>query len=759
MSPKPPSDFTILNIASLAQWQAHQGYAQNVALSSQGLSLPGFIEYVLNRVLGKPRGVADPIDLAVSRCGTLYFLDRQHLGIASYDLQQDRLEWLPCLGGEGVEPTQFARPQALAISDRNLFMGDVGNHRIVALARVNWQVRWLVDTAILARWAHEHLPAAPETQLTPIDLAVDAQDYLYALDEGARVIWKIDPVGRPVQAIGEGNLIQPVSLALDQTGADNLSCLLTYIRAGADRSRVADKVVDLLTRTWAKMAEADQEQVADILAALGPGSLAEHWQTLGMHLREGRPEALELVASQLEPLCARYQILLYVLDAAERQVLKFNHRGEFLGVTVDLKDFPDLQPHGLAVDQQGRLYLGDQRTAPGRGEEDRFIYRFDVTGQFLPPPITAYRGRTDGLVVDGHFNLYVLNRESSRQDITILTQEERYQAAGTYMSAALDSGVHDCSWHKLVLTAQFPEQTQVKVAYAMANAELPLSALTWSEPVINPPDALIVGPTGRYLWLRLELGGNGLASPQINQVQLYLPRLSYLRYLPAVYQENEASRDFLERFLALFETLFNQQESRIGNLTRLFDPLAAPVDFLPWLAQWLAAAVDENWPEAKRRQFLQQAAQLYKARGTRQGFAAQIELLTDQVPFIFEYFQMNCLTDPRGRVTYERLYGDDPFHFCILLKPGQVRDDREYLAVKRLVEADKPAHTSAGVRWLQPWFYLDAHTYLEVNTCLTKPEMRLEERSVISRDSVLTEPHEAGQVGRRSRLGVDTEIT
>jgi hypothetical protein len=51
------------------------------------------------------------------------------------------------------------------------------------------------------------------------------------------------------------------------------------------------------------------------------------------------------------------------------------------------------------------------------------------------------------------------------------------------------------------------------------------------------------------------------------------------------------------------------------------------------------------------------------------------------------------------------------------------------------------------------------HTYLGINTHLQKPEMRLEQQSVIGRDALLTDSDEAGQVERRSRVNMDTMLT
>ncbi|MCO5382521.1 MAG: hypothetical protein NHB15_10865 [Methanosarcina barkeri] len=61
---------------------------------------------------------------------------------------------------------------------------------------------------------------------------------------------------------------------------------------------------------------------------------------------------------------------------------------------------------------------------------------------------------------------------------------------------------------------------------------------------------------GRYLWFRITLVGTEKFSPEVSAVTIFFPKVSYLEYLPSVYSENPANRDFLDRFLAIFESLF-----------------------------------------------------------------------------------------------------------------------------------------------------------------------------------------------------------
>jgi phage tail-like protein len=473
---------------------------------------------------------------------------------------------------------------------------------------------------------------------------------------------------------------------------------------------------------------------------------------------------------------------IFVLDRQRQSVLQFSTAGQLINDTfIDLRPFGML-PSGLAVDGQGQIFIGDRRPASADDEDDRFIRIFTPSGQDSGI-VAVFRGAVDTLAVDNTERIYIFNR--AEQQFVILRLEQMFvqpggplPPVGYYFSPAFDSTTASTQWHKVVLETDIPANTQVQVSYLIADdvTAFPvdvgpgdletLNDLPWSIPaLVNPHDVLIRSAVGRYLWLRLQLIGQERLSPTVQSLQVYFPRTSYLRYLPAVYQEDPRSRDFLERFLSLFETLLAQLEGRIDHIVRYFDASATDVvigDFLRWLASWLAITVDENWSEDQRRALLQRAPALYKQRGTRAGIAEIIELFTGTQPFIVEQFQLRCAQDPAMQTLLAQLYGTDPYCFCVLLpaQPSTRDPTQTRQLVQRLVEAEKPAHTCAGILELQPWVYLDMHTYLGINTYLSKPDPRLDVGAVMPRDTVLTEhTAEAGQLERRARLGVDTILT
>lgn len=501
---------------------------------------------------------------------------------------------------------------------------------------------------------------------------------------------------------------------------------------------------------------------------------------------------------------------LYVLNGADCRILKFDKGGRFKGTCVEEKleepvnividkdgflyvlnnkkvlkfktDEKDklvkpefnleklgIEPSGLAVDLEGNVYVGDKKEIKGE-EEERFIHKFDSSGNYAGP-LLGYRGPCYGLVMNKQGNFYVITGKEG--EIALLKyKRERYfikEPGGTFISKALDSNEPGCRWHKIVLDAEIPDKTQINVYYYISDEEKSEQDIsewkklaTFRASEIKQRDALIQERSGKYLWVKLVLiSSDECKTPKIKRIKAYFPRLSYLRYLPAVYQEDAASRDFLERFLSLFETFLWTNEEEIAQIARYFDVEAAPEEFISWLATWVATIFDESWQEEKRRVFLQRAVELYKKRGTKEGLEELIEIFTGNKnkPMIVENFRLRCEENEDIESTLEKLFGTfKPYRFCVLLKATQEENESQLKTIKRIIELEKPAHTNAGVVVLQPWIYLDMHTYLCINTYLSKPAMRLGVTSVIGRDTVLSDIKEAGQVERRSRTGIDTEL-
>ena len=176
----------------------------------------------------------------------------------------------------------------------------------------------------------------------------------------------------------------------------------------------------------------------------------------------------------------------------------------------------------------------------------------------------------------------------------------RVSPPGSFVTGPLDSNIETCSWHRVQVMGTVPATTSLLVESQTSDDNS-----NWTPFVQcavlggDNPDCLIQSAPGRYLQLRFKLQSSGAATPQIHALQVFFPRESYLQYLPAVFQDDDQSRLFLDRFLSIFQTTFDSLDSFIDNLWQLFDPFMTPDAVFPWLAAWVALPLDPGLTDAQ----------------------------------------------------------------------------------------------------------------------------------------------------------------
>lgn len=234
----------------------------------------------------------------------------------------------------------------------------------------------------------------------------------------------------------------------------------------------------------------------------------------------------------------------------------------------------------------------------------------------------------------------------------------RYSSTGQFTAQRFDGKEPSCTWHRVMLDAVLPPNTQIRLMARAADDEAYLAEQRWrvQQPPYRRPDGseiayhdpfpgeegrqpgagtwetLLQHVQGRYLEVALLLSGSGYATPLLRSVRAYYPRPSYVDHLPQIYREEPASRSFLERYLANPEGILTAAAGRIGEAQALFDPRIAPAEYLDWLAGWFGVIMDRRWETARRRLFIAHAAAMFRSRGTLPGMVRAIRLAVEPTP-------------------------------------------------------------------------------------------------------------------------------
>ena len=213
-------------------------------------------------------------------------------------------------------------------------------------------------------------------------------------------------------------------------------------------------------------------------------------------------------------------------------------------------------------------------------------------------------------------------------------------ATGVYCMAAVDSGENGFSWGRAAVEADLPPDTALRVyAYAsdhrgwgswsdldqgirsLEGDPMPVLREVFGPPVSESGDCLL-GKTGRYLWVMLELTATGAGAPVVRALRLWMRGDHMVDYLPAIYQED----GFTRRFLSIFDSLYTDMDRAIDALPGEIDFDHARGDLLRYLAQWVCVEAGEG--EALLRERIRTALSDYEDLYTVEGVRRSVRRLT-----------------------------------------------------------------------------------------------------------------------------------
>ncbi len=155
--------------------------------------------------------------------------------------------------------------------------------------------------------------------------------------------------------------------------------------------------------------------------------------------------------------------------------------------------------------------------------------------------------------------------------------------------------------------------------------------------------------------------------------------------LPALYQEDS----FALRLVGALDEVLAPVLSTLDNLEAYLDPDLAPEDFLLWLGDWMGLALDESWPQERRRALLAEASGLYRARGTAAGLRDYVHLLTGAHVEIDESGGAAYAMGPEAAPP-----GSPDFALVVRLRPDPALPPPDPARLHALVGAAKPAHVA-----------------------------------------------------------------
>lgn len=695
---------------------------------------------------------------------------------------QSSLDYLPCVGGLGNAPRQFNEPRGLAISPKgNLYVADSQNHRLQVFALPH-----LVLTAIWGSNAGNNAGEFNE----PWDVVVDRSENIYIADKGNHRLQKYDYRQRYFIAFDGTNLRANFFQVLYGNLPGDRFIFIPARRRLEQWSRSLGRNPNNLSEvtiisTQIDTLDAARQHILEILNAKGATDILVEWSDI-------YPLESDVEFDSPTHLAIDAEGNLYVVDSSRDYVKVLDSQGRVIKQISFLSEVVSQFPiTAVTVDADGKLILANSQG----------LHRFDLH--------KGYQGYCGTCKVDCNSLATDINGDiiavgGDLGEVSLIPPPKTFETQGTYFSHPLDSNIYRCQWHKIILqTDSIPISTSIKFWTYTSEEKLTqvdiqaLQPEDWYTGQLNAEDFLILSPPGRFLWLKIEFVGNGTITPILKQLKIYFPRLSYLQYLPAVYQADLVSKDFLERFLSIFETVLGSVENKIDRIAEYFDPDGVPDrKFLEWLAAWVDMKFYQGWSLATCRRLLRHAPELYRQRGTVAGLKLILRLAFGVEVEILEHFRLRrwlflnsqssltggavlwgnqILNYPQlgenshlGNLTLQGtsepisdMFSAFAHRFSVFIPVTETRSDRE-TQIRALIAAEKPSHTQYTLHKVEPRFRVGVQSTLGFNTLVGGyPRLVLNHCATLGYDAVLNSSPESKtvgiQVGNR-RVGVTTQL-
>jgi phage tail-like protein len=761
---KPEPKFFYLNIGD--SWPKFELVDLEIAKDGalQLRALPRLVEQAPENLNESPVPQG-PAGIARSDDGALFFTEPEAHRLWRVDPCDPGQVARPaaCIGGEGGDATQFKFPRGLLfLPGRGLLIADSCNHRI--------QIVDPHTLRVLEIWNGADAHGNPLLR-EPWTMALDSEYNVYVIVAGDHSLRKIDPWGR-IDRIFQQNIDASCASYPPHCSLSDPVAIAVCKIDGEERLLVLDR----------------------------------EWHTLIVFDLDGRWQktfALEIPQAPLT--LAVSDRAIYIGDNGDqyRNVLQFDipslgdERLNFVGVSVGYRGpiaalFLDCQQ---AKSQQSCDF--EEKAFPPKVTEPCDLLLSTGNGA---APIVLKEGAgygTCGFAVAGPFDFRRLPVAWHRLQSFAETLPPHAHARFFFLLDESPSGnaperpplTNMCSPPQETLQGwcAFPPDVTDGLFESFATGDCSRGVAPGNV-VARPGSASAIST---YLWLALSLSGDGVATPRIHQIRLQFNHESYLPYLPAIYSEDRAGSLFLLSLLSLFESFFAEQESAIARLPALFDPAAAPAEFLPWLAEWLAQDIREEWSDERKRRMIAEAFAAYALRGTPAGLRMRIQRFTGAQAVILEpvvnadlwslgetstldFDTMLAPAEAQGAVlgttaTLDRshlitdvefgapLFEDVAHRFTVVIYPDAVGSARKKAELTAVIERDKPAHTDWQLCVIQPAMRVGFQSLVGIDTVVGGPELPTPLAETSAGGLVLAGAPTAG-LGAGSRVGVNAQL-
>lgn len=369
-------------------------------------------------------------------------------------------------------------------------------------------------------------------------------------------------------------------------------------------------------------------------------------------------------------------------------------------------------------------------------------------------------------VYEDKFNRYYQTTASTitiyKRIKTFYDNDDSEIIIGEVFLPIINSGFKENEWNKIKLYTEIPEETSIAIEYATFSKKILDNIGIHNYKNINDIekgqfnkliselnfykseyfDEILLHGNGQLLIIKLKLNGRRTSSPVIEKIRIYHKKESYIKYLPELFQ-HQKQKEFLERYLMIFESMNEEIEETVDQISRKFDLNKCDFSFLKYIAGWLSLDVDVTWSEEKLRRLLLEYKEIYDYRGTSKFLKRILEIYLNAEITIVENSSINYSSEELTAELKEILYqnfGKDNFNVTILCSRKTQLSERERNSISRIIKNSVPPYCKYNFVELYNYLSLTDHTYLGMNTKISDiSELRLDDETILPFNTLLND--------------------
>lgn len=306
---------------------------------------------------------------------------------------------------------------------------------------------------------------------------------------------------------------------------------------------------------------------------------------------------------------------------------------------------------------------------------------------------------------------------------------------------AIDGAQEDMTWGRLHFRAELSEDAvcivyvralnqdtfyrdgrPTKISDFLADPEEPVSVkLDFFRQIdakrcVNQQDILLYEMSGRYLYVMLQLIGEGRST--VSGMKVEQQGDNFMDTFPEVYRERGG---FFHRYLSVFSSIYQDFQEEIDHVDELLDLDTCPQELLPMYGRWMGIELgDDCKGEPWLRTLVKEAYRLNCMRGSRWAIERIAEIVLGEKVVVLESNVMRDYVEETGQEQFKKLYGDSPYDVTMLINRHVSEALKSRLML--LVNQYRPIRSRIHIVYLKEAGNLDYHTYLDMNARMLREE-------------------------------------